>query len=90
MLFRQPLNIFHWFPIALQHICECLRGDFYWALHQLGDVIAAQELTVIVGVGLWKFKGLAPLTVLIHVGKERTGVGAIVASTAEYQPVSIA
>ena len=45
---------------------------------------------MVVGIGLRQFERLAPLAVLIHVGKERTGEGAIVAATAEHQPATIA
>ena len=45
---------------------------------------------MIIGIGLWQFKGLAALTVGIDMGEERTGIAAIIAATTEYHPPAIA
>ena len=59
-------------------------------MHELWDVIAAQELSVVVGIALGQFEGFRTAAVCIDVGEEGTGEGAVVASAAHHEPATIA
>lgn len=51
-----------------------LRGDGDWARHEFGDVVAAHELTVKVGIAAGQLERFCTTAFLVDVGKEGTGV----------------
>ena len=71
-------------------IGELLRSDGDGAAHKLGDVIALQKLTMVVGVGTGQFEGFAAAPVVVNMGDEGPCVVAVVASAAEHHPSPIA
>ena len=74
----------------LQYVGKLLGSDGYRPLHEFWDVIAFQELTMIVGVGTGQFKRLAAMPIAIDMGNEWARVVAVVASATEDDPPSVA
>ena len=84
------LFILHIHRFSPQHIGHLVWGDVYLSLHEFGNVVAAHELAVIVGVGSGQLEGLGSLAVFVDVGNERAGVGAVVSTAADDYPAAIA
>ena len=84
------MHIFDSLGIPFKDVCKGLWLDGDGAVHEFWNVIAPHELTVIVRVGTWQFKGFGAVSVLVDVGKEWTGIGAIVTATAEDYPLAVA
>ena len=57
--------------VALEDVGEGLGTDGHRAAHKLRNVVALQELTVVVGVGTGQLEGFGALAVLVDVGEER-------------------
>ena len=83
------MYVFHGFAVALQEVGESLRTDGDGAAHELRDVVAAEELAVVVGVGLRQLEGLAELAVAVDMGKEGAGEVAVVAAAADDEPAAV-
>ena len=89
MLLTQLLHVLHRFTVKLEGVGKVLGTDGDWTVHELRDVIASEELTVIIGVGTRQLKGLAGLAVPVDMGKEGSCVVAIIAATAEDHPSAV-
>ena len=76
--------------VALEDVGEGLGTDGHRAAHELRNVVALQELTVVVGVGTGQLEGLGALAVLVDVGEERARVLTVVATAAEDDPLAVA
>ena len=59
-------------------------------MHELRDVITLHHLAMVVGIGTGQLERFGAVTILVDMGKERTGICAIVATTAEHYPLAIA
>lgn len=88
--FNQEIVSSHWFTITFEYIGKRLRLDDDWAAHKLWDIITPHELTVVVRIGTGQFERLGADAFLVDMGEERTGIGAIVAAAAEYNPSAVA
>ena len=81
----------HWHPITgLQFVGKLLWSDGHRTFHQLWNIVALHELTVIVGVALGQLKGFRTLAVLVYVSDEGSGVASVIAATTEDHPSSVA
>lgn len=76
--------------LALESIGKRLGRDGDWTTHQLRDVVALQQLAVIVGVFSWQLKGLCGIARLVYMGEEGTGEVTIIAAAAEHNPAAVA
>ena len=84
LLSAEFLNVLHRFAVALEHIGKILWFDRHRTAHKLRDVITPHKLTMIVGIGTRQFKGLCAISFFVDMGKERTRVLAVIATTAEH------
>ena len=75
--------------VALEDVSKGLRGDGNATCHELGNIIAAHELPMVVGIFAGQLKGFRGLAVLVDMGKERTCESPIVAAAAENDPTAI-
>ena len=90
MFITELLDILHRFTIAFQYVSKVLRTDGDGASHELRDVVATHELTVVVRISARQFEGFCPMTFFVDMGNERTGIVAIIATTTEHHPPSVA
>ncbi len=91
LLLAEPLDVFHGrLAVGGEDLGEGLGLNVNGTAHELGDVVAARHLTVVVGVGGGQLEGLALAAVGIDVAYEGTGEDAIVAATAEDDPAAVA
>ena len=83
-------HVLHVHGIALEDVGEGLRTDGDGTLHKLGDVVAAQELAVIVGVLAGQLERFRGMPILVNMGNVGTRVHPVVAAAAEDDPAAVA
>ena len=76
--------------VAFENVGEGLGGDGDGTVHELGDVIALHGEEMGIGTGHREFERTGGVTIFVDMCDERTGEGAIVATTAEDDPSTIA
>ena len=76
--------------VTFEEVSEGLRFDGDRAVHELWDVIALHEEAMGIGTGHREFERTGCFPVLVDMSDERTGEGAIVTTTAEDDPPTIA
>ena len=69
---------------------KLLRTDGDGTTEELGNIVTAEELTVILRVVLWQFKGTGEGTVAVVMSNEGTGEVTICATRREDDPTAIA
>ena len=81
---------FDWYCILLDDLRKLLRSGGDRAREELGDVVAAKELPVVLGVVLRQFEGLGEMALAVEVGDEGAGEVAIDAPAGEDDPTLVA
>ena len=76
--------------IILDDLGELLRLDSDGAGEELGDVVAAHELAVVLRVVLREFEGTREMALAVVVGDERAREVAIIATRGEDDPGTVA
>ena len=82
-------NIRYRLCLTLQNLGEGLWGDGDRTAHEFGDVVATQELPMIVGIGGGKFERLSTTAVGAYMCEEGAGERPVVATAAEHYPSAI-
>ena len=83
-------DILYRLGIFLDGVSKPLWTDGHRPPHELRNIVAFQELPMIVGVGTRQFERLAPPPVGIDVCNKRARVVAIISAAAEHHPPSVA
>ena len=89
-LLPQLLNINHRLAAALQYAGKVLRGNSDRTLHELRNIVASQELAVMVGICTWQFKGLGAVPGFIDMGKKGAREVSVIPAATEDYPTAVA
>lgn len=76
--------------IAFEDVSKSLRGDGDRTVHELRDVVALHGEAMGIGTCHGKFERTGGVTIFVDMCDERSGEGAIVATTAEDDPSTVA